>query len=63
MAPTTTSSLPRIPLGTSGVMVTEVCLGTMTWGVQNTEEEAHEQLDYAVKQRGVNFIVRASSQL
>ena len=43
--------------------MTEVCLGTMTWGVQNTEEEAHEQLDYAVKQRGVNFIVRASSQL
>jgi len=28
----------------------------MTWGVQNNEEEAHEQLDYAVKERGVNFI-------
>jgi len=38
------------------VMVTEVCLGTMTWGVQNTEAQAHEQLDYAVKERGVNFI-------
>jgi hypothetical protein len=30
----------------------------MTWGVQNTEAQAHEQLDYAVKERGVNFIVR-----
>ena len=28
----------------------------MTWGVQNTEEEAFEQLDYAIKVRGVNFI-------
>ena len=28
----------------------------MTWGVQNTEAEAHEQLDYAIKERGVNFI-------
>lgn len=28
----------------------------MTWGVQNDEAEAHEQLDYAVKERGVNFI-------
>jgi hypothetical protein len=46
------TALPRVPLGSSGVMVTEVCLGTMTWGVQNTEEEAHAQLDYAVKERG-----------
>lgn len=37
-------------------MVTKVCLGTMTWGVQNTEAEAHQQLDYAIKERGVNFI-------
>jgi aryl-alcohol dehydrogenase-like predicted oxidoreductase len=35
--------------------VSEVCLGTMTWGEQNTEAEAHQQLDYAVAQ-GVNFI-------
>jgi aryl-alcohol dehydrogenase (NADP+) len=35
--------------------VSEVCLGTMTWGEQNTEGEAHEQLDYAVA-RGINFI-------
>ncbi len=35
--------------------VSVICLGTMTWGVQNTEKEAHEQLDYALDQ-GVNFI-------
>jgi aryl-alcohol dehydrogenase-like predicted oxidoreductase len=38
------------------VDVTQVCLGTMTWGVQNGEAEAHAQLDYAIKERGVNFI-------
>lgn len=43
-------------LGSSSLEVTEPCLGTMTWGVQNSEEEAHEQLDYSVKERGVNFI-------
>lgn len=37
-------------LGSSSLEVTEPCLGTMTWGVQNNEEEAHEQLDYAVKE-------------
>ncbi|HVY06515.1 MAG TPA: aldo/keto reductase [Burkholderiales bacterium] len=35
--------------------VSRVCLGTMTWGEQNSEKEAHEQLDYAVGQ-GINFI-------
>ncbi len=35
--------------------VSEVCLGSMTWGQQNTETEAHAQLDYAVAQ-GINFI-------
>jgi aryl-alcohol dehydrogenase-like predicted oxidoreductase len=43
------------PLGRTGVDVSEVCLGTMTWGEQNTERQAHEQLDFAVAQ-GVNFI-------
>jgi aryl-alcohol dehydrogenase-like predicted oxidoreductase len=51
------TTLRRIPLGSAkDVFVTDACLGTMTWGVQNTEAEAHEQLDYAIKQRGVNFI-------
>lgn len=43
-------------LGSSSLQVTEACLGTMTWGVQNSEAEAHAQLDLAVKDRGVNFI-------
>lgn len=42
-------------LGRTGVQVSRVCLGTMTWGQQNTEAEAHAQLDYALE-RGVNFI-------
>ncbi len=42
-------------LGTADIKVSEICLGTMTWGEQNTEKDAHAQLDYAVE-RGVNFI-------
>lgn len=34
--------------------VSKICLGTMTWGRQNTEAEGHEQMDYAVEQ-GINF--------
>lgn len=42
-------------LGDSGVDVSLIGLGTMTWGEQNTESEAHEQIDYALAQ-GVNLI-------
>lgn len=42
-------------LGRTDLMVSKICLGTMTFGQQNTEAEAHEQLDYAIG-RGVNFI-------
>ena len=42
-------------LGVTDIDVSVICLGTMTYGEQNTETEAHEQLDYAVSQ-GVNFI-------
>lgn len=42
-------------LGSSGLEVSAICLGTMTWGHQNSEAEAHAQLDYALSQ-GVNFI-------
>ena len=42
-------------LGDTDLRVSAVCLGTMTWGEQNSEAEAHDQLDYAVE-RGVNFI-------
>ncbi len=36
------------------IEVSKICLGTMTWGRQNTEEEGHAQMDYAVDQ-GINF--------
>ncbi|KAF3889894.1 MULTISPECIES: NADP(H)-dependent aldo-keto reductase [Nostocales] len=42
-------------LGESDLKVSEICLGTMTYGQQNTIEDAHLQLDYAVSQ-GINFI-------
>ncbi|HEY0212480.1 MAG TPA: aldo/keto reductase, partial [Paenirhodobacter sp.] len=42
-------------LGNTGVMVSELCLGSMTWGTQNTEAEAHAQIDLALD-RGVDFI-------
>jgi aryl-alcohol dehydrogenase-like predicted oxidoreductase len=42
-------------LGNTDINVSLICLGTMTWGEQNTEAEAHEQLNYAVDQ-GINFI-------
>ena len=42
-------------LGRTGLKVSKICLGTMTFGEQNTEAEGHEQLNYAVGQ-GVNFI-------
>ena len=42
-------------LGNSNLKVSAVCLGTMTYGDQNTQAEAHEQLDYALAS-GINFI-------
>lgn len=41
-------------LGRTDLEVTQLCLGTMTWGEQNTEAQAHEQMDYAVAE-GINF--------
>ena len=41
-------------LGTTDLKVSTICLGTMTWGEQNTQEEGFEQMDYALDQ-GVNF--------
>lgn len=41
-------------LGRSDIEVSRICLGTMTWGSQNSEAEAHEQMDYALSQ-GVQF--------
>lgn len=42
-------------LGSSGIKVSRVCLGTMTWGLQNTQADADQQLEYALD-KGVNFI-------
>lgn len=42
-------------LGDTDLKVSKICLGTMTFGEQNTEAEAHEQLNYAVE-NGINFI-------
>lgn len=42
-------------LGRTDLEVSSICLGTMTWGSQNSEVEAHEQLNYAVG-AGINFI-------
>ena len=37
------------------IEVSKICLGSMTWGRQNTEAEGHEQMSYALD-NGVNFI-------
>ena len=41
-------------LGNTNLDVSTICLGTMTWGEQNTQDEGFEQMDYAIDQ-GVNF--------
>ncbi|MEW5300142.1 MAG: hypothetical protein WDW36_003094 [Sanguina aurantia] len=43
-------------LGNSDLMVPMLCLGTMTWGQQNTEEEAHAQMDHILEAHGIVFI-------
>ena len=42
-------------LGTSALAVSEICLGTMTWGEQNSEAEGHAQIEWALA-HGINFI-------
>lgn len=46
--------MQKIPLGSTGLMVSSLCLGTMTWGNQNSEAEGHAQMDMALD-HGVNF--------
>ena len=41
-------------LGNTNIDVSLICLGTMTWGEQNTKEDAFEQMNYAVE-NGINF--------
>lgn len=45
----------KVRLSDSALEVTELCLGTMTWGEQNSQAEAHAQIDWALD-RGINFI-------
>ena len=45
----------KVRLSDSALQVTDICLGTMTWGDQNTEREAHAQLDWALD-RGIDFV-------
>jgi aryl-alcohol dehydrogenase-like predicted oxidoreductase len=47
--------MKRRRLAQSGLEVSEICLGSMTWGEQNTEAEAHAQIEWALD-RGINFI-------
>jgi aryl-alcohol dehydrogenase-like predicted oxidoreductase len=46
--------MKRIQLGQTGLSVSQICLGTMTWGSQNTEAEGHAQMDMALE-HGVDF--------
>lgn len=47
--------MKRKRLGRTDLMVSELCLGTMTWGSQNTEAEGHAQIELALE-RGINFM-------
>ena len=46
--------MKTLPLGKTGLSVSEICLGTMTWGSHNTEGEGHDQADLAMD-HGVTF--------
>ncbi|MFN4131187.1 MAG: aldo/keto reductase, partial [Paracoccaceae bacterium] len=46
--------MERVQLGRSGIEVSKLCLGTMTWGSQNAESEGHAQADLAID-HGVTF--------
>jgi aryl-alcohol dehydrogenase-like predicted oxidoreductase len=47
--------MKKIPIAGGALQVSELCLGTMTWGEQNSESEAHAQLDCALA-HGIDFI-------
>lgn len=47
-------------LGRTDIDISRVCLGTMTWGQQNTEADGHQQMDYAVD-KGINFFDTAEA--
>ena len=41
-------------LPNTDIKISKICLGTMTFGEQNTEADGHAQMDYAVE-KGINF--------
>tara|TARA_B100001123_G_C14503611_1_gene707323 strand:+ start:375 stop:518 length:144 start_codon:yes stop_codon:yes gene_type:complete len=41
-------------LGNTDINVSTICLGTMTWGEQNNQKEAFEQMNYSLE-KGINF--------
>ena len=43
-------------LGNTDLKVSTICLGTMTWGEQNNQSEAFEQMNYALD-KGINFLI------
>ena len=47
-------------LGRTDIEVSELCLGSMTWGTQNTTQEGHDQIDRALE-AGINFIDTAEN--
>ena len=47
--------MTKRPLGNSDLQIPDICLGTMTFGEQTSETDAHAQLDFALN-AGVNFI-------
>ena len=59
-ATTSETTLSRVKLGVSDLEVTEVCLGCMMFGSQNSEKESHEILSAAFD-RGINFVDTAES--
>lgn len=44
-------------LPNTDIKVSKLCLGTMTWGEQNTEAQGHSQMDFAVD-KGINFLIQ-----
>ena len=47
-------------LGKTDLKVSLICLGTMTWGEQNSQKDAFEQMDYSFE-KGVNFLIPQNS--